>query len=173
MKKLHLCCISKKDEVSKKERAYILVTKKECVATNSNVLAVVPTTEIFTEDFIAEMPERFLVYRDDWAELTKSKTVLEFVDNSIKGFVKTAITINIHTEEEIGRFPQYREAIPLSKDKRDIGQIGINANLLSVLQTALDCQAVELTFFGEARGILVKPSTFESGASGLIMPFIL
>jgi len=173
MKKLHLCCASKKEGQFRPTLNYILVTKQECVATNANIMAIIPSKEIFTEQFIEDMPERFLIHRDDWAQLIKCKIDLEFINNSIKAFIgNRELTIKIHTEESIGKYPQYKDVIPLIKTQSSIRDVGVNAELLSTLQIALDCPAVKLTFHGNNKAIYVSAINYD-GSYGIIMPFIL
>ena len=158
---------------------FIVVSKINCVATNGNVLGVVPTGEIFDEDFINDLPEDgILIHREDWKKLydTSSIFIHDIDSKTIKIIYpkKRSVIIEFSTEDAEGKYPKWDSVIP--KSEGETSEMNINPRLLALLTKALGyTTGCKLTFCGHlGRAILVNKIHTEgvTEAYGIIMPII-
>lgn len=157
---------------------HVKITKENMVATNAHILGVVPTNEVFNDEFIEGIPESgILIHKDDYKKFKnfdyaqwKSKDVIEIF---YKG-KKRNVLIPICTEENIGTFPKWETLIPREEDAQELSKIGVNMGLAYELQRALDATSLKMVFIAPNKAILVKPLPSEnSKAYGIIMPAML
>lgn len=171
---MELNLITSKDDL-RPPLQYIKVTKDKCVATDAHVIGVIPTSEIFDNEFIEKVPENgFLVHPDDWKKL-KTNTGIEWKNDDVIRISykkKRDVLIEIESEEKIGKFPNWEAIMPSEyQEPKELNNIGINMSLAHSLQKALGLEfGLKLKFYGENKGVLVKNVYDSSKAYGLIMP---
>ncbi|MBS3739659.1 MAG: hypothetical protein KGY51_11810 [Psychroflexus sp.] len=171
---LHL--ITSKDDL-RPPLKYIKVTKENCVATNAHVIGVIPTTDIFSDEFIEKVPEEgFILHPEDWKKL-KNNTDIVWKSNDvikISYSKKRDALIEIESESNIGKFPNWEAILPSEyAETQPLPSIGINMKLAYDLQKAIGSdKGLKLDFYGVAKGVVVKPIRSTSKAYGLIMPII-
>ena len=166
--KLHLCCAN--DEL-RPAMNHLLVTKEFIVASDSHVLIEFKTSELFDQNFIEAMPERFLIHRENWKMLSVKHHYLLFTDSQIE-IIKNGFSFFIPAvrEEDIGNFPDYEKVFKVEKESIT-DKIGIKPELLKKLSSAIGSQILHLHFNGEARTIIIKSSI--EGVRALIMPAMI
>lgn len=164
---------------------YVKVDAKECVCTDAHVLAVIPTENIFSKDFIKTLGERtILIHSIDWKQL-KPKQLIYWESENMIGIEplnnKRPIFIKVETQENVGKYPNWEAVVPSLNDSykiSPINAIGVNTELLAKLQKALGFVASKLVFYAENRAIMVYDGkTTDSardivttGSYGLVMP---
>lgn len=157
---------------------HVKITKENMVATNAHVLGVIPTKEVFSDEFIEGIPENgMLIHKDDYKKLKnfenatwKSKDVIEI---HYRG-KKRNVLIPICTEENVGTFPKWETLIPREEDAQELSKIGVNMSLAYDLQRALDAENLKMVFIAPNKGILVKPLLSNNSKSyGIIMPAMI
>jgi hypothetical protein len=151
---------------------YILVTKKDIVANDGRILAIHKTEEIFNEDFIEQMPERFLIHYKIWREMCKKHCFIDFE----KGMIKVKYSCHtafypIELEANINNYPAYQIIFP--KDIKEVNKIGINSSLLKKLSIVMGTSNLKLIFYGENKGIIAEGKNSDYNAKGLIMPLMI
>ena len=136
--KLHLACSKKHFSMQ-----HIKVTKENCIATDSHILAVIPTELIFNSEFIFDIPEQgFLIHSEDYKKMiqfdkTTWKTKGEVVKMEHKK--KRPILIEVVKESDAGRFVDWKAVIPKIQNVKTESkeEIKLNAELLYRLQQCL------------------------------------
>ncbi len=168
--KLHLICAN---DILRKALQYVLVTKKETVATDAHCLVVYETELIFSQEFVENMPERFLIHKEIWAKICKKHHFICFENNMIKVIYEThTVFYPIMFEENLTLYPKYNHVLPTGKAE-EIKSIGINPHLLSKLCKAIGINnAVKLTFRGESNCISVYFRDIPS-IKAIIMPVLI
>lgn len=183
MYKLDLIC--SKDEL-RLNINYVLVTKEKCVATDANVLGVVPTPLMFDEDFIDAIPENgVMIHREDW----KKMSTAEFVSWDKDAIGKTIVLIHKKKRDEYIKvedwtptkehpnplkWPDWERVIPDEKMEAETSVIGVNTQLLATLSKALGFEASKLRFNGQSKAITVTEALgyneVDKGIYGICMP---
>jgi hypothetical protein len=159
---------------------YVLVTPEVMVATNSHVLGVIPTWELFDEDFIAGLPtEGVLIHREDFKKL---KSYDSFAWKGEPGGVIRCISAKKRdalieacrqNEGDLGKYPNWQAVIPdESSCGVPLGKFGFNAELAFQLQKALGFLNTALSFSGENRAARVTNPEFEN-RYGILMPVLI
>ncbi len=171
--KLNLIC--GKDEL-RPVMSYVKVTRENMVATNAHVLGVIPTKNLFNEEFIEEIPEEgFLILGGDYAKIIdgsshhwKNEFLAYFDKKSNLCFVPVA------NESDIAKYPNWEQIMPTTAAlTANLNQIGIDFELAATLQKALGLKyGCKLTFSGGFKAIYIEPiNTHENeGAYGILMP---
>lgn len=175
--KLDLACT--KDD-TRPAMNHIFVTPKVCVATDANVLVVVPTHMIFNYDFAKNVPdEGILIHREDWKKLLSYDVV--YWKNEIKGNIIEAVSskkrkliIEAETQEKVGKFPNWEAVIPSEEMTKNISTIGLNFEKALTVQKALNFESCKLVFTDSLRPILVysrdNSINDRSEPYGIVMP---
>lgn len=182
---MRLDLICTKDEL-RPTMNHVKVNAKECIATNAYILGVIPSENIFNDDFIKELGDRtILIHRDDWKHIKpgvviywKGEDMIAF--HLMKGGKRDTF-IQIETEETVGKYPNWEAVVPeLNNNSRvDLNTISLNAGLMVDLQKALNFISSELHFYGANKAIGVHngnnketllKDTKNKGNYGIIMP---
>lgn len=172
--KLDLAC--GKDDL-REVMQYVKVTREVMVATNAHILAVVPTADMFNDEFIQAIPEEgVLIHREDWKKMLQYEIATWKTEGEVIKLIhpkKRNLLIEVEKEEDISRFPNWEAVIPDAKDRVvELNQIRINFELGVELQKALGFENGRLSFSGQSRPIFVDSSKHE-GRYGVIMPVML
>lgn len=174
MKKLHLLC-DKGD--MRPAMNHIKVTKEYCIATDAHALAAVPTKLMFNLEFIDKIPEEgVLIHHEDWKKMTTGINVVWKSEDVIRVLVKNKrdILIEVESEAEVGKYPEWRAVCPKDDMREDIPAIGINAKIAATLQDALGWTSLALNFNGASRAISVTPAKKEDeGVIAILMPVMI
>jgi hypothetical protein len=174
--KLHFVCSTDK---LRPVMQHILVTKEEVVATDGHTLVIHKTSDIFSDEFIEAMPEKFLVHKDQWRSFYNKAILISFENNSIcvhcNGF---KIYYQVIIEGDGMKYPNYNAVLPRKESKTELSQIGLNSALLNKLAGAIlmpwqSDKHLKFEFYGEMMAILVTPIEHENNAKGIIMPVML
>ena len=155
---------------------HIKVTKVNCVATDSHILAVIPTELIFNSEFIFDIPEEgFLIHAQDYKKMIQFekatwKTKGEVIKMEHKR--KRPILIEVVKESDAGRFVNWEAVIPKTNNVKTESkqEIKLNAELLYRLQQCLGSSQVRLTFYEGNKPIQIEPLKDARGKYGIIMP---
>ena len=173
--KLHLACAK---DALRPVMEHILITKDEIVATDAHILAILKTKDVFSDEFIAEMPERFLIHKSQWKDFYNGAFNFTFKDKAIcvhyNGY---EVLHKIKNEGDSIKYPNYDAFIPNQSDTKSLCEIGLNAFSLKTIVEALtfpyDVKTVKLQFFGANRAILVTPTNVDCNSRGIIMPAMI
>ena len=169
--KLHLACGKDGFRLSMQ---HIKVTKQNCVATDSHILAVIPSELIFNSEFISDIPEEgFLIHAEDYKKMIQFekatwKTKGEVIKMEHKK--KRPILIEVVKESDAGKFVNWEAVTPKGLKTESKQEIRLNAELLYRLQQCLGSSQVRLTFYEGNKPIEVKPLAHTWGKYGIIMP---
>lgn len=183
--KLHLVCSS---DATRLTLNYVRIGKDFIVATNSHVLAKIPTKNTaLPHDVLPEEP--IFVHRDSFKALTAASVeAIGFVPEKSqfvaihKGNKANTVVPYAKAEELDGRYPDYDNVIPTWDDGAPVDLIGLNPKLLNDLYEAIRDPnvkaaygSVALRLFAPNRAILVRSfgGDDELDALGLIMPSML
>ncbi len=185
--KIHLACAN---DSLRPVMEHILITKDEIVASDAHIIVIHKTENIFDEESIKAMPERFLIHKNQWKEICKNHDRLTFKNNQI--IVNHNNTYNfcfdISFENDYapkgykgyyaGNFPDYKKVIP-TKFKESVYEIGLNPKLLKNLVDTMffpyaEVKNIKFTFYGKDRAIIVEPADSSvPTVKGLIMPVMI
>lgn len=173
--KIHVAC---SDYYTIPVMCHVLITKEHIVASDYNILVVHKTENIFDNEFIKNMPDRFLINRKHWAEMCKKHFAIKYENNLINVIRDNYTDIYpIFLESIIGDYPDYKKVIPQKKDLKKIKTIAINPMLLKRLYDSMayrgDYPAFILKFQDECHSILVKMNNDDLGQIGIIMPVMI
>lgn len=175
MRKFKLNLITAKDDLYESMQ-YVKVTKKETVATNAHVLAIIPTSEIFDEEFIKDIPDDgLLIHADDWKKMLQFDTAEWKTKGSVIKLChskKRNVLIEVEHEDDLGfKYPNYESVIPQEYGS-NVEDLRLNPKYLHDLQQALNADGVQMLFPKKGQGIKVMPveGVTESEAYGIIMP---
>jgi hypothetical protein len=169
--KLHLACSS--DEL-RPVMNHILVTKSDVCASDAHILVNHATSNLFDEEFIASMPDRFLINSKHWQLMCKKHLFVTFDKEMIRVIYSYGeVYYPIYTEKSIGSYPDFNQVFPKETDKGEVGEIGIKPSLLNRLCLTMrgedDLDNLKLTFHGCNRAVVVR-LTSNTNVRGLIMP---
>ncbi len=166
--KLHLCCAN--DEF-RSVMCHVLVTKNYVVASDSHVLIEFETSEIFDNDFIDAMPDRFLINSHNWKLISEPHDFIFFRDGKIEVIKQgRSLFIPLVLEENIGTYPDYKKILD-GKSPKSIEKIGLKADLLKKISLAIGTHVMHLFFNGEHKSITIKSNV--TGVKALIMPVMI
>ena len=175
--KLHLACANEPTPDNRRILQFIKVTKQKCVASDATILAVVPTSVVFSEEFISKIPESgFLLHAKDYKKLLKYDVATWKVARCIiemKASKKKPLLIQVFHESGIGVFPKWENHIPsLNNLKKELKKSTcIDAKLLHRLQKSLGILNSHLIFFEGRSPIEVEPATGgENNVLGILSP---
>lgn len=160
--KLHLIC-GKGD--LRQIMQYVKVTKEELVATNGHVLGIIPTTDVFNEEFIEGIPDKgMLIHREDWAKIIaaeivawKSDDIIRCVNKKRSGSdrpLKRDVLVEVESEDKIGNYVNWMSVIP-EMNGFELNEIGIDFKLAATLQEALGLDSCRLNFVDRTKAILI------------------
>lgn len=162
------------------EMTHVKVTKEVMVATNAHVIGVIPTKLMFSEDFIAEIPESgILIHYEDWKKLSSSENVVWKSEDVIRVIYKGSkrdVLIQVDNEDNVGKFPNWEAVFPTEQMRTcELNKVGLNLKLALDLQNALGLSTLALQFSGASKAIYVSPISkdLDDGRYGLIMPVML
>jgi len=171
---MNLDLLCAKDEL-RPAMCHVFITAEVMVATDAHVLGVIPTEELFDEEFISKIPEGgFLMHPEDFKKVVAYKGAFWKTEGTIKLIdpKKRDIIIEAHTEEAIGKYPNWAAVIPGGSDcTAEISSFGIDASLAARLQKALGFKCLKMQFSGVDRAARCT----DNGESfpnryGIIMP---
>lgn len=173
--KLHLVC---GDDYIRPITHHILVTKEEICATNAHILIIYKTKDVFSEEFIKNMPKRFLIHSNQWKNFCKKHRAINFVNNCIEvEYPDYTTSYKVKYENDDFLYPVYNNVLLSESEKCYIGNIGINSDYISILTKAMfypsEIPTVKMTFYGEHQHVIITPSIIERDVKGLIMPTML
>lgn len=164
---------------------HALLTKNHLVATDTNVLIVHDTEEVFPSSFVEQIKTEYLVHYTCLKEMSKKQTTNYYIENNQmivenkKGETKT---FNLLINEQDGlKYPNWQSAIPVLPDyieEPKVGEIGVNPMLLNNLRMAIDpgCRATNLIFLGKTKPIWVEgisPKAEFNNYKAMIMPVLV
>jgi hypothetical protein len=157
---------------------HVKVTKEYCIATDAHVLAAVPTELMFDLEFIDKIPdEGVLIHHEDWKKMTTGVNVAWKSEDVIRVLVKNKrdILIEVESEDEVGKYPDWRAVCPTDDMREELPAIGINAKFAATLQDALGYTGLALSFNGANRAISVTSvnRSDREGVIAILMPVMI
>lgn len=158
--KLHLA--TSKDKLRPVMQS-ILINQKEIVATDANILAVIPTEEIIQDGKELIPEDGLLIDSQIWKAIYNADSIyLRDTEEGIKigGFFlnKPNLEFNTFKNKEFGTYPRYDQVVPQETAREDQARIGINAKLLQNLSEALNTpDGLKLEFNGKKKAIVARP----------------
>lgn len=171
---MELNLITSKDDL-RPTLNYVKVTKENCVATDAHALGVIPTEDIFDEEFIIEIPEEgMLIHSEDWKKLKNNINVSWKTDGVIKIMYKGKkrdVLIETEREESIGIYPKWESVIPKEVGEEPVESIGINFKIGLNLQKALGSEnGLKASFYGRSKAIRLDTLDEDDNSYGILMP---
>ena len=137
---IHFACA---DDSMRPVLEHVYLTREHIVATNSSIVVVHKTEEVFSEEFIEGFPdEPFLIYRTFWAEMSSNKVsyliwengniVINYRKKAPDGLVRPVVDGG-----DEGKYPNWQAVIP-DDDRTVLGltEIGLNPDYLVLTQKA-------------------------------------
>jgi len=174
--KLHFAC--SKDDL-RPSMTQVYVTKKNIVATDANILAVVPTEDVFDDPSIELLPEEGMyIDSNDWKKLVGAYQVIYNGEFVVAFFPrKSEAHVRPRTIEDVGNYPQWEQIVPDASKFDSVGRIGLIPKMLYNLHQALDVPTFKLEFIGDNKPVAVgmpddKYST-SGNQYGIIMPLLI
>jgi hypothetical protein len=155
---------------------YILFTKDDIVASDAHIICVLKTMDVFGDEFINKMPDRFLLHKSQWKDFYNNHVDIKFEKDMICVYYEDyKIYYDIKIEREGLSYPDYNAIFPKKSEFESIEQICINPILLKKLQDSIIFKSqfnksLKLTFSGQNRAILVNPVDIDNNSYALIMP---
>jgi uncharacterized Fe-S cluster-containing radical SAM superfamily protein len=153
---------------------YVEIKRDFMVATDATILGVIPTNELFSEEFINLMPDNgFYIEKNEFARLrrfylfTLENDIIRCISLKGKG---SETVVKITFPKDDFKFPNWKNI--LNFEFNSVEKIGINAKRLLRLQNALGLDQCVLTFQSESKFVKVSGFNTESKAYGIIMPFV-
>jgi len=174
--KLHFAC--SKDDL-RPSMTQVYVTKENIVATDANILAVVPTKDVFDDPSIDLLPEEGLyIDSNDWKKLVGAYQVIYNGEFVVAFFPrKSEAHVRPRTIEDVGNYPQWEQIVPDTSKFDSVGRIGLNPKMLYNLHQALDVPTFKLEFAGENKPVAVAMPDDAYATSGnqygIIMPLLI
>jgi hypothetical protein len=162
---------------------HIYVDKEFTFASNAHILVRHKTAELFSEEFIASLPDEAILIPRKAIYLTCQKLTKDVSLSDDKKMFQihrtdeSIISFKLPTDL---RYPNANNVIPKIGESTTIKKIGIRSSFLSILTEAMGCDIVKLLFFGEHKAIYVTESRNSvyseleyPSAIGVIMPVML
>jgi hypothetical protein len=175
--KLHMAC--GKDEL-RPATMHVYVTREVCVATDANIMAVVPTQDIFADDeSIMNIPEEGMyINSNDWRKFIGANLLFFDGDFVMAHFPrKSAAHVKPVAISDVGPYPNWKAVLPSVDSFDSLSAIGVDPKLLYNLSQALDIPQFKVNFVGRNRPICVSMTEFEFGDNfhqyGVIMPLMI
>lgn len=174
--KLDLAC--SKDDM-RPVMNYVYVTREVMVATDAQILAVVPTEDVFSsEKFRSSIPEEGMyIHREDWKKLitaehgnwkTKGEVIKLYPKN------KRSFLIEVESISNVGKYVNWEPVIPDYSERIELHQIGVNLEKAFTLQKVLGLESSKLSFSTVTRAIKVEDAKDkENKVYGIVMPVLL
>lgn len=171
--KIHLACAN---DGLRPIMSHVLIAKGEVVASDGHMLVILKTESVFEEEFIYEMPERFLIHRDSWTHLVKKHKTLKYMAD--------AKEIAIIYDSHIVKIPAIFEEVPgaleslkypnytaiLNQVSESVDQIGLKPCFLHTISKIFESKNVFLKFNGASNYIDITPSDCCNNARAILMP---
>lgn len=156
----------------------ILVTKENIVATDADIMAVLPTALVFNEASIECLPDMgLLIDGQIWKAIYSAESITIYLDGDaykIAGHFKNKPSAEFRAEinGDGSNFPNWLQVVPTEDKREAMPVLGINAKLLMNLSDAIDASnGLKLETNGSGKGIIAKPIGLDTGEPyGLIMP---
>ncbi len=152
---------------------YILVTKDEIVASNSHILVIHKTNNIFDEQFIDEMPDRFLIHKNNWKLFCKGHHYIIFLDGLIiiryDGYDQTIKPIFEEIEFMTLKYPDYKKILK-SKSETGLSNFGLSVKNLTLLSKSMGCDRLKFEF---TQGEYSHLNVSNGEIKGIIMPIMI
>ena len=174
--KLELCCAK---DLRRPDMGHVKITKEVMVATNTHILAVLPTELLFDEEQVACIPEEgFLIAAADFKKLREavSRTIeLDGVTIHLRDKKGGLSIIPIATEASVGNYPNWRGIVPPPDTRQaPMSEISLNGELLAKLSQALGSPTLRLQWSAPNRAIYVEPTGEKDNPRhfGIIMPLV-
>ena len=176
--KLHMVC--GKDDL-RPAMTNVLVTKEFCVATDSHTMAIVPTSDILSDqESIDRIPEEGMyVNANDWRKLITANFISYDGEFIVAHFPrKSPAHVKPIEIKDIGPFPNWKAVLPSSERFASVPRIGVNPKLMYNLHQALDMPLFKLEFVSRNAAISVSIPEFGYGLDcghqfGIVMPAML
>lgn len=173
--KMHLACGN--DDL-RPVMQYIKVNRDVCVATNAHIMAIVPTTQMFSDEFISHIPDGgVLIHKEDWKKMLGFEYATWKTNGEVIALVsekKRNTLIEAELEKNVNTFPNWQSVIPNVEERTaELNTIGINFSLAFDLQRALGITECRLQFASHNKAIYVSSRDIANKAYGVLMPVIL
>lgn len=176
-------CLS--DDLLRPVMCHALITKDETAASNSHILVVHKTSELFNQEFIDDLPEGgILVGKDALKDMALKNVQSVWYDPEIK-LIKVihqptggGEVINRYFEVKIPepggwKFPDYNKVWP--EGVGEVPEIKIKPLLLAKLFKAMGAEAaLTMKFTDPTKGVICEGGSYQwPSAKGLIMPMMI
>lgn len=170
---LHLAC--RTDDL-RPVMCHVVINKKYTAATNAHILAYFPTSELFPEDFVKNLPRGdFFIHREDWAKFKGCENIEWHDKKTIKvSYPKKRPQIfEIVTQKLLGaKYPKWEVVVPelAGLKPQPLKEIGLNPVLLANLNKVLGSPVAGLRLTLYAANKAIGVSARENNGKGIIMP---
>ncbi|HKJ31794.1 MAG TPA: hypothetical protein VKA34_08195 [Balneolales bacterium] len=138
-----------------------LLTKDNIVVSNFFALVAHSTKEVFSEEFIASIPDgEWLVPEIALKSMSVNKSTY-FIENGVLNITKKTGQKESYkllpNGGNAGKYPPFEYVLPIDPEEYKLAHIGINPKLLSNLQDAIDpySSGVALYFIGEKNNAII------------------
>ena len=154
--------------------SHVFFNNGKVYATDAHILIRQDLKETlgFTDEHI-QLLEGKLLEAGHVKELNKCiffETTAEYVEGTLKN--GGTFRAPLKTESEVGKYPNAEAVIPQGTEPTE--HVGINYKILNRLCLAMVLKdpdnCIKLSLQGSSRGIAVRPSQYDRGQIGLIMP---
>lgn len=158
------------------------------VATNAHVLAYFSAEQVFSLEFIMELPESFYLSQSDYKKLTSKKVVtVEYIKEQsqflliLKGGGLEVVTLknqdsgNILGYNSIGNFPKYWNILPTKNTEIvPANLIGYNSDYLELIASIYEGNAVSFKIYGPNKATEIRTAKPENlQIRSILMPVML
>lgn len=159
--------------------SHILITKENTVVTNSSILVVHKTSELFNNEFVNNIPdEGMYITAEDWKVFTTEFVAVQLDNNLIITIIrkKREQLIKGKKVDKIGDYPSWKFLFKKQKGiKFECGDFGININNTIALHEATGCQNLRFQCFDRARqiNVLTNNDCDYDSVKAVIMPMMI
>jgi hypothetical protein len=169
--KMHFACSA--DEL-RPSFNHVEVTKEDVTASNGSMLVTHKTKDLFSDEFIEAMPDKFYLHRNVWKELSKPHLHINFENNMIVQYFDGYRLYYAPLIERSWKYPNWRYVIP-SEDTVVVEKIRLDFSLFDNFIKAYfmpgDNKKAKLNFYGIDRCVLI--TNHYNDSRGIIMPCTL
>lgn len=158
--------------------SYVSVGEK-IVATNATALAWCNADEFFDYDILHGMPEKALIHMEDWKKICSAEAIKWKTEGKVMKLIhknKRDELIEIETEAEVSRYPNWEAVVP-EKFDGDINQIGVSPEHLMAIQKVFKVmggKSVRMRFASSVKAIECTPViNGNTSLKAILMPVLL
>lgn len=174
-KKLPLMHFACSDDKLRPAMSHIEITKSHTAASDGRILVAHNTKDIFSNEFIEVMPEKFYLHKNIWRDLAKPH-ISVYYDLEKQMVVQVLDGYKMYYCPIIDfqwKYPKWESVIPKIEDKKAIDTIGLSLDVTDNFKKAFfmpnELKQAVFTFFGANNGVLVNHKNDYEGF-GIIMP---